>query len=190
MSVILGVLLALGTWIIRGTMFLPNGGIVQNFGSVQEILFLEVALTENWLIFVTRGGKTWPSWQLVGAILGVDILATLFALFGWLSGRGEVSSIPDNFKQSSNGWVDIVTVVIIWLYSFGVTVVIAIIYFILNKISWLDNLGRKDRRNKDTKLENILGHLQKLAIEHEVDEKTGKSKFTLAEKANDDDEDI
>ncbi|GKT97997.1 h+-transporting atpase [Fusarium langsethiae] len=190
MSVILGILLALGTWIIRGTMFLPNGGIVQNFGSVQEILFLEVALTENWLIFVTRGGKTWPSWQLVGAILGVDILATLFALFGWLSGTGEIPAIHDNFKQSSNGWVDIVTVVIVWLYSFGVTVVIAIIYFILNKISWLDNLGRKDRRNKDTKLENILGHLQKLAIEHEVDEKTGRSKFTLAEKANDDDEDI
>ncbi|CAG7562114.1 unnamed protein product [Fusarium equiseti] len=190
MSVILGVLLALGTWVIRGTMFLPNGGIVQNFGSVQEILFLEVALTENWLIFVTRGGKTWPSWQLVGAILGVDILATLFALFGWLSGTGEVPAIHDNFKQSSNGWVDIVTVVIVWLYSFGVTVVIAIIYFILNKISWLDNLGRKDRRHKDTKLENVLGHLQKLAIEHEVDEKTGKSKFTLAEKAADDDEDI
>ncbi|RGP77472.1 h+-transporting atpase [Fusarium longipes] len=190
MSVILGVLLAIGTWIIRGTMFLPNGGIVQNFGSVQEILFLEVALTENWLIFVTRGGKTWPSWQLVGAILGVDILATLFALFGWLSGTGEVPAIHDNFKQSSNGWVDIVTVVIVWLYSFGVTVVIAIVYFILNKISWLDNLGRKDRRHKDTKLENVLGHLQKLAIEHEVDEKTGKSKFILAEKANDDDEDI
>lgn len=190
MSVILGILLAIGTWIIRGTMFLPNGGIVQNFGSVQEILFLEVALTENWLIFVTRGGKTWPSWQLVGAILGVDILATLFALFGWLSGTGEVSAIHDNFKQSSNGWVDIVTVVIVWLYSFGVTVVIAIIYFVLNKISWLDNLGRKDRRHKDTKLENVLGHLQKLAIEHEVDEKTGKSKFTLAEKVNDDDEDI
>ncbi|KAM0307896.1 hypothetical protein HYE67_000418 [Fusarium culmorum] len=190
MSVILGILLAIGTWIIRGTMFLPNGGIVQNFGSVQEILFLEVALTENWLIFVTRGGKTWPSWQLVGAILGVDILATLFCLFGWMSGIGETDAIHDNFKQSSNGWVDIVTVVIVWLYSFGVTVVIAIIYFVLNKISWLDNLGRKDRRNKDTKLENILGHLQKLAIEHEVDEKTGKSKFTLAEKVADDDEDI
>ena len=68
-SVILGVLLALGTWIIRGTLYLPSGGIVQNFGNIQEILFLEVALTENWLIFVTRGGKTLPSWQLVGAIL-------------------------------------------------------------------------------------------------------------------------
>ncbi|KAM0351920.1 hypothetical protein ACHAPU_002436 [Fusarium lateritium] len=190
MSVVLGILLALGTWIMRGAMFLPNGGFIQNFGSVQEILFLEVALTENWLIFVTRGGKTWPSWQLVFAILGVDILATLFALFGWMSGRGEVTTPKDPFNQSSNGWVDIVTVVIVWLYSFGVTVVIAIVYFILNKISWLDNLGRKDRRNKDTKVENILGHLQKLAIEHELDEKTGKSKFMLVEKAADEEDEM
>lgn len=55
-SVILGSLLAAGTWIIRGTLFLNNGGIIQNFGSTQEILFLEVALTENWLIFITRTG--------------------------------------------------------------------------------------------------------------------------------------
>ncbi|KAF5254362.1 hypothetical protein FANTH_847 [Fusarium anthophilum] len=190
MSVILGILLALATWILRGALFLPDGGFVQNFGSIQEILFLEVALTENWLIFVTRGGKTWPSWQLVFAILGVDILATLFCLFGWMSGTGEISHPESNFKQSSNGWVDIVTVVIVWLYSFGVTVVIAIVYFILNKLSWLDNLGRKDRKKKDTKLENILGHLQKLAIEHEIDEKTGKSRFMLAEKVTDEDDDI
>ena len=51
-------LLAVGTWILRGTMFLPNGGIIINFGSIQEILFLEIALTENWVIFVTRGGKS------------------------------------------------------------------------------------------------------------------------------------
>ncbi|KAM0440047.1 hypothetical protein ACHAPT_001150 [Fusarium lateritium] len=189
-SVILGILLALGTWIIRGTMFLPSGGIIQNFGSVQEVLFLEVALTENWLIFVTRGGKTWPSWQLVGAILGVDVIATLFCLFGWLSGNGEVTTPKDNFPQSSNGWVDIVTVVIIWLYSFGVTVIIAIAYYLLNKISWLDNLGRKNRSKKDTAIENIVGHLQKLAVEHELDEKTGKNRYLLVEKANDEEEDI
>ena len=35
---------------------------------------------------MTRGTGTWPSWQLVGAILGIDILASIFALFGWLSG--------------------------------------------------------------------------------------------------------
>jgi H+-transporting ATPase len=54
MSTVLGMLLAAGTWIIRSTLFLDpsgnKGGIVQRYGSVQEILFLEVALTENWLI--------------------------------------------------------------------------------------------------------------------------------------------
>jgi H+-transporting ATPase len=181
-SVVLGMLLALGTWIIRGTMYLPNGGIVARFGSIQEILFLEVALTENWLIFVTRGGKTLPSWQLVAAIFGVDVLATLFALFGWVSGNGEVDAIPDHFHGSKNGWTDIVTVVIVWLYSFGVIVFIAIVYFILNKITWLNDLGRKDRKTKDTIVENIIGQLQKLGIEHERDEHTGRDRYVLAEK--------
>merc|ERR1711900_132265 len=49
-SVVLGILLALGPWVIRGAMFMPNGGIINNFGSIQGILFLEVSLTENWLI--------------------------------------------------------------------------------------------------------------------------------------------
>jgi H+-transporting ATPase len=61
--------------------------------SVQEVIFLEVALTESWVIFITRmaqekssGPFVWPSWQLLGAVFGVDVLATLFALFGWISG--------------------------------------------------------------------------------------------------------
>jgi H+-transporting ATPase len=41
-SIILGALLAVSTWILRATMFLPNGGMIQNFGSVQGILFLQV----------------------------------------------------------------------------------------------------------------------------------------------------
>ncbi|KAK0246534.1 hypothetical protein LTS09_018321, partial [Friedmanniomyces endolithicus] len=40
-SVILGIELAIATWIVRGTMFLPNGGIIQNFGNIQEVIFLE-----------------------------------------------------------------------------------------------------------------------------------------------------
>lgn len=46
-SVVLGVLLAAATRAIRSTMFLPNGGIIQHWGSIQEVLFLEAALTEN-----------------------------------------------------------------------------------------------------------------------------------------------
>jgi len=178
-SVILGLLLALGTWVIRGTLFLPNGGIIQLYGGVQEILFLEVSLTENWLIFVTRGGGTWPSWQLVLAIFGVDVLATLFCLFGWLAGPNEVSDPADNAVFSENGHVDIITVVIIWAYSLGVTIVIAMVYYLLCKIGRLDELGRKTRSKTDITVENIMGQLQKLAIEHEQDE-SGRGKYTFA----------
>lgn len=62
-------------------------------------LFLQISLTENWLIFITRAqGPFWssiPSWQLSGAVLIVDVIATMFTLFGWWS----------------QNWTDIVTVV-------------------------------------------------------------------------------
>ncbi|KAI1101494.1 plasma-membrane proton-e [Jackrogersella minutella] len=192
-SVILGSLLAAGTWIIRATMFLVDGGVVQRFGSIQEVLFLEVALTENWLIFVTRGGQTWPSWQLVGAILCVDALATIFTLFGWLSGSGGgvMETTPQTyFENSHNGWTDIVTVVIIWAYSIGVLIFVAIVYLALNSFSWINNLGRKDRNKKDTQIENIIGHLNKLAVEHEPDPKTGHDKYFIVEKTAADEEDL
>ncbi|KAI0305222.1 plasma-membrane proton-e [Multifurca ochricompacta] len=147
-STILGGLLAAATWVLRGTLFLDNGGIIQNWGSVQEILFLEVALTENWLIFVTRGTGSWPSWQLVGAILGIDILASIFALFGWISG-------PD----PHNGHTDIVTVVTVWGFSFGVTIILALVYSLLNKIS---------RGKKNEKHEDFLTNLRRLTLVHEM----------------------
>jgi len=176
-SVILGALLATGTWILRGTMYLPNGGIIENFGSYQEILFLEVSLTENWLIFVTRGGKTLPSWQLVGAIFGVDVLSTLLCVFGWLS-EEIVPDPSDHAVQTNNGHTSIVTVVVVWAYSVGVTIVIAMVYYLLNRITWLNNLGRKNRSHSDIKLENMIGYLSKLAVEHEVGE-DGKGRYQL-----------
>jgi H+-transporting ATPase len=187
-SVILGILLALATWVVRGAMYLPNGGIIENFGNVQEILFLEISLTENWLIFVTRGGKTWPSWQLVAAILGVDVLATLFCVFGWISGKNEVANPRDRYDFTESGRTSIVTVVVIWAYSIGVTIIIAIVYYLLNRISWLDNLGRKSRSRQDTQMENLLVHLSKLAVEHEhgVD---GHDRYHLVSKAVDAEDD-
>ncbi len=50
MSTIVGLLLAAGTWIMRATMFTDSRGVIQNFGSIQGVLFLEVALTESWII--------------------------------------------------------------------------------------------------------------------------------------------
>ncbi|GAB1212966.1 hypothetical protein ATERTT37_002115 [Aspergillus terreus] len=166
-SVLLGILLALGTWVVRGSMFLPSGGIIQNWGSIQEVLFLEVALTENWLIFVTRGADTWPSIHLVTAILGVDILATIFCLFGWFSNETMPTNPATSFVETTNGWTDIVTVVRVWGYSLGVEIVIALVYFMLNKFKWLDDLGRTKRDKGDLKIENLLGHLARLTVEYE-----------------------
>ncbi|KAL4807485.1 E1-E2 ATPase-domain-containing protein [Aspergillus unguis] len=183
-SVVLGILLAAATWVIRGTMFLPNGGIIQNWGSIQEIIFLEVALTENWLIFVTRGGDTWPSIQLVGAILGVDALASIFCLFGWFSNRDMVTNpydqLLDTPKETHNGWTDIVTVVRVWGYSLGVTIVIALLYFALNKIRWLDDLGRKKRSRGEIQVENILSHLAQVTVQYVQESETGSGRFFLA----------
>ena len=49
MSVLLGIVLAIGTWITLTTMLAQgeNGGIVQNFGKIDPVLFLEISLTEN-----------------------------------------------------------------------------------------------------------------------------------------------
>ncbi|PWY79617.1 plasma membrane ATPase [Aspergillus heteromorphus CBS 117.55] len=178
-SVLLGLLLALGTWVVRGTMFLPSGGIIQNWGSIQEVLFLEVALTENWLIFVTRGADSWPSIHLVTAILGVDILATIFCLFGWFTNQDMHTDPADSYVETRNGWTDIVTVVRIWGYSLGVEIVIALVYFMLNKFAWLDNLGRAKRDKGDLKIENLLGHLARLTVEYEEPGKP-KGRFFLA----------
>lgn len=187
-STVLGFLLAAGTWILRGTMFLRSGGIVQNFGAVQPILFLEVSLTENWLIFVTRGAKTWPSFQLVIAIFGVDVIATIFCIFGWMSGDPQITSPPTAFEQRGDGWVDVVTVVLVWLYSIGVTIIIAIVYYLLNRIKWLDELGRKDRSRKDPIIENTIAALSKLALEHGVD-KSGKERYVLTQRPIEDESD-
>ncbi|KAL1602355.1 hypothetical protein SLS60_005771 [Paraconiothyrium brasiliense] len=187
-SVILGILLALGTWVIRGTLFLPNGGIIQNFGSIQEILFLEVALTENWLIFVTRGGKTWPSFQLVIAIFGVDVMATIFCLFGWLSGGLYQTDPASTYNFRADGWVDVVTVVVVWAYSIGVTIVIAMVYYLLNQITWLNDLGRKDRTRKNPAIENMIAALSKLSLEHGKD-KHGVDRYVLAARAAEEEDD-
>jgi len=182
-SSVMGLLLAGGTWIVRGTLFLSNGGIVQNFGSVQEILFLEVALTESWVIFITRMAQdqgtpfVWPSWQLIGAVLGVDILATIFALFGWISG-----------PAVHGGWTDIVTVVRIWLYSAGVMVVLTFAYIMLNKIRWLDNIGRRNRSTKNKRLEDFLSELQRLTLVHENDESGDHYRFAASKEKQDEGE--
>ena len=126
-----------------------------------------------------------PEWRLLGAILGVDILASLFALLGIFSKPGGVppTSPLDKFHNSADGRTDITTVVVVWLYSGFYVIFIAVVYFVLNRISWINNLGRKDRRKKDTKIENVIGYLNKLALEHERDTTDGHGRYFLVEKA-------
>ena len=148
MSIVLGIVLAGGTWITLTTMLVggERGGIVQNFGNRDEVIFLEIALTENWLILITRAnGPFWssmPSWQLSVAILFVDLLATFFCLFGWFD----------------HGNTSIVAVVRIWILSFGVFCVMGGLYYLLQGSKSFDNImhGKSPRsKAKQRSLEDF-----------------------------------
>ena len=151
MSVLLGIVLAVGTWITLTTMLAQgdNGGIVQNFGVRDEVLFLQISLSENWLIFITRAdGPFWnsiPSWQLSGAILIVDIVATFFCLFGFFVG----------------GQTSIVAVVRIWIFSFGVFCVLGGVYYLLQGSSGFDSLmhGKSPKKNQKQRSLEDFGKL-------------------------------
>ncbi|RMZ87950.1 hypothetical protein DV736_g4832, partial [Chaetothyriales sp. CBS 134916] len=163
MSILLGMVLAAGTWIALTTMIVrgEDGGIVQNKGHTNAVLFLQITLSENWLIFITRAnGPFWsslPSWQLTGAILVVDILATFFCLFGWFAGGRHTN---------------IVAVVRIWLYSFGVFCVMAGVYYLLQDSVTFDNIvhGKRLRAQKKLKrkeMEDFIVSLQRVSTQHE-----------------------
>ena len=151
MSILLGIVLAVGTWICLTTLLASgvaadqstDGGIVQNFGVRDEVLFLQISLSENWLIFITRAdGPFWnsiPSWQLTGAILVVDIVATFFCLFGFFV----------------TGKTSIVAVVRIWIFSFGVFCVLGGVYYLLQGSSGFDSLMHGKSPKKDQKRRNL-----------------------------------
>ncbi|MCJ1382674.1 plasma membrane H+-ATPase [Xylographa soralifera] len=167
MSVLLGIVLAVGTWIALTTLLAAgvdgnqqtDGGIVQNFGVRDEVLFLQISLSENWLIFITRAdGPFWnsiPSWQLTGAILVVDIVATFFCLFGFFVGGTRTS---------------IVAVVRIWIFSFGVFCVLGGLYYLLQGSSGFDSLmhGKSPKKNQAKRtMEDFVVSLQRVSTQHE-----------------------
>lgn len=162
MSIILGIILAVGTWITLTTLFMKKDGVmkgmIQNWGAIDGILFLQISLTENWLIFITRAqGPFWssiPSWQLAGAVGIVDIIATMFTLFGWWSSR----------------WTDIVTVVRVWIFSFGVFCVMGGAYYLMSGSKAFDDIcnGRKGSSGGDKRsLEDFLMSMQRVSTQHE-----------------------
>ncbi|EAW08453.1 plasma-membrane proton-efflux P-type ATPase [Aspergillus clavatus NRRL 1] len=157
MSILLGLVLAAGTWITLTTILTTGkeGGIIQNFGERDEVLFLEISLTENWLIFITRAnGPFWssiPSWQLTGAILVVDLVATFFCLFGWFVG----------------GQTSIVAVVRIWVFSFGVFCIMGGLYYLLQGSTGFENLMNGKKSTKQRSLEDFVVALQRVSTQHE-----------------------
>ena len=154
-AVLMGVILAAGTWICYSTMsFGP--GIREHGGPRDSVLFLEIVLTENWLIFATRAGSRplWspmPSWQLIGAVLLVDILATAFCVLGWFNGGlTHVVTSP-------------LTILRVWLFSFGVFCVIAIFYRLLARSKMFDRLMHFKSPIKRSKEKRNLEDFSKLA---------------------------
>ncbi|KAF3906919.1 hypothetical protein AA313_de0203644 [Arthrobotrys entomopaga] len=161
-SVLLGMVLAIGTWITLTTMLVSGnktgdiGGIVQNYGNRDEVLFLQIALTENWLIFITRAnGPFWssiPSWQLSGAVLVVDIIASLFAVFGWFAHEHSTTNI--------------VTIIRVWVLSFGIFCVMGGVYYLLQGSVRFDNLMH-GRSRKQRTMEDFLVSMQRVSKQHE-----------------------
>lgn len=149
MAVILGMVLAAGTWITLSTMLIHgrNGGIVAHQGNIDAVVFLEITLTENWLIFITRAnGPFWssaPSWQLCCAVLLVDILATLFTMFGWFV----------------HGHTSILTIVRVWVFSFGIFCVLSGLHYLLHDSRAFDNImhGKSPKRSAKQRAKEDFG---------------------------------
>ncbi|KAF1970165.1 plasma membrane ATPase [Bimuria novae-zelandiae CBS 107.79] len=139
MSILLGVVLAAGTWITLTTTFGHqnlsseasegiSGGTVQDFSVRDPVIFLEASLTKNWLIFITRANA------IRGAILIVNTITTLFCVFGRFVG----------------GKTCIITVVHICVFSLGVFCVMSGIYYLLQGSQDFDDLMH-GKVGRDTK---------------------------------------
>lgn len=132
-SILLGIVLAAGTWACfaltqAGCMddktcpirFINGMAEPGEKTSIHAILFLEIVLTQNWLIFITRGdgSPTWasrPSWKLVAAIFLVDAAATAMAVFGlFLPGKPRMGAM---------------TVIRVWAFSSKLTLSIVWMYW-------------------------------------------------------------
>jgi H+-transporting ATPase len=151
-SITLGLVLAIGTWLVYATTFFGSGrGIISRYGSSQEILFLQISLTQNWLIFITRcDGPFWrsmPSWQLILAVIVVDVVATLVASFGWFGNP-----------------VDIITIVKVWIVSLGIFTILALLHGMLNTSDIFNIMLRSKPVDK---FEDLMYNLERVATLHE-----------------------
>ncbi|KAJ5529529.1 hypothetical protein N7527_002922 [Penicillium freii] len=162
-SIVLGLILAVGTWVTMGTMLLQgeDGGVIEGWGSRDEVLFLEIALTQSWLILITRVNGSgpdsfWancPSFYLVAAVGSVDLTATMMAAYGV-------------FGQATS-WL---TVLRVWILSFGVTCVNGLAYIVMDNSQRFDNLmhGKGPRKkDRERSWEDFGLDMQRMAKQHE-----------------------
>ncbi|KAI2727158.1 hypothetical protein CBS147354_3876 [Penicillium roqueforti] len=162
-SIVLGFILAVGTWVTLGTILLQgeDGGVIEGWGSRDEVLFLEIALTQSWLIMITRisGSKSrsfWancPSFYLIVAVGAVDLTATLMAACG-------------AFGQATS-WL---TVLRVWILSSGVTCVNTLAYILMHNSQRFDNLmhGKSPRKKYGERSWEDFGlNMQRMAKQHE-----------------------
>jgi H+-transporting ATPase len=131
-SIVLGIILALGSWVTYGTMLLDHeGGVIEGRGSRDEVMFLQISLTQSWLILVTRAAgagsqslwKNRPSLALCGAIGAVNVTASLMAHYGV-------------FGAPTSG----LTIVRDWVISFGTTCVAAMAFILMHNSPAFDSL--------------------------------------------------
>ncbi|KAJ5561436.1 ATPase P-type K/Mg/Cd/Cu/Zn/Na/Ca/Na/H-transporter [Penicillium sp. DV-2018c] len=160
-SIGLGFILALGTWITFGTMLLQgdDGGVIEGWGSQDEVLFLEITLTQSWLILITRvtGSRSFltnlPSIWLIAAIVLVNVTGTLMAAYGVF---GEPTS-----------WL---TILRVWIVSFGITCAGALAFVLMHNSQRFNNLmhGKGPRRNaRERSWEDFGLNMQRMANQHE-----------------------
>ena len=158
-SIIMGLILAGSSFICLTTMVVASttadgivtGGIAEHYGKRDSILFLEIALSENWLIFITRADgpfwTSWPSWQLITAVLTVDAVATLFCVFGLLNG-GRTDAVGH-----------LVTTARVWIFSFGVFCLMAGVYYLLHDSVAFDRIMHGKwpckRKRRDNTMEDL-----------------------------------
>ena len=129
-ATVLGLILATGTWLTEAYLFKYNGL------ARDSLIFLQIVLSENWLIFIARAaGRNWksiPSWQLVLAVAIVDALAVVIGYYGWFS--TECNELVPNCKPLDPELPQIV------LHAVAVSASMAGIFFLIEGSVLFDRL--------------------------------------------------
>lgn len=141
MATVLGIALAISTCVLRNVIPRLGAGGISDVELVKtSILLLQIGLCQSWTILLTRGLGNWkmrPSWQLIGAIIMIDVFATLVSVFNW-------------FPFDSEGTLHYIIVIEVWVYSALVSALLVCVAWTLdtqNIRSCIPGRWRKKARN-------------------------------------------